>query len=316
MMYTYEDLSEDQFEELVVSLCQALFGIAVQGFSKGPDGGRDAKFVGTSELFPSTASPWIGTTIIQAKHTNGHNKYFNQPDFYKPESSFAILSKEVLRVEKLRKSKKIDNYILFANRRLAGNVESNIREYISQKCNLPESSIALCGIETMDLWLKKFSDIPKQLNIDPVDSPLRVSPNELAEVVQALAEQKDKVFAIKDIPPVTRVSIKKKNIINNMSEEYSSAMIKRYLKESKQVQAFLAEPENASLLRAYEEVIEEFQLNIIAKKKDYQSFDEVMNYLIDLLFKRDPILRSNKRLTRMMLFYMYWNCDIGSTKDD
>ncbi|MBY0545117.1 MAG: hypothetical protein K2Q14_06170 [Gammaproteobacteria bacterium] len=26
-------------------------------------------------------------------------------------------------------------------------------------------------------------------------------------------------------------------------------------------------------------------------------------------------IRANKRLTRAMLFFMYWNCDIGSTAD-
>ena len=47
MKFAYEDLSDDQFESLIVFLCQRLLGISVQGFAKGPDGGRDAKFVGT-----------------------------------------------------------------------------------------------------------------------------------------------------------------------------------------------------------------------------------------------------------------------------
>ena len=50
MKFAYEDLSDDQFEKLIVFLCQHLLGISVQGFAKGPDGGRDAKFVGTAEL--------------------------------------------------------------------------------------------------------------------------------------------------------------------------------------------------------------------------------------------------------------------------
>ena len=69
MKFAYEDLSDDQFEKLIVFLCQHLLGISVQGFAKGPDGGRDAKFVGTAELHPSKAAPWIGTIIVQAKHT-------------------------------------------------------------------------------------------------------------------------------------------------------------------------------------------------------------------------------------------------------
>ena len=66
MMYAYEDLSPEQFETLIVLLCQRLLGTSVKGFAKGPDGGRDAKFVGTAELHPSKAAPWFGTVIIQA----------------------------------------------------------------------------------------------------------------------------------------------------------------------------------------------------------------------------------------------------------
>jgi hypothetical protein len=42
-----------------------------------------------------------------------------------------------------------------------------------------------------------------------------------------------------------------------------------------------------------------------------------MEYLVGLLFDRDPVLRQHtyKRLTRAMLFYMYWNCDIGKKAD-
>lgn len=42
MKYAYEDLGDDQFEELVVLLCRRLLGMGTQGFAKGVDGGRDA----------------------------------------------------------------------------------------------------------------------------------------------------------------------------------------------------------------------------------------------------------------------------------
>ena len=88
MKFDYEDLSDAQFETLVVFLRQRLLGISVQGFAKGPDGGRDAKFVGTAELHPSGAAPWIGTTIIQDNrlpwedqvvHTDGRSCGFPAP---------------------------------------------------------------------------------------------------------------------------------------------------------------------------------------------------------------------------------------------
>lgn len=110
MKYAYEDLSEDQFEKLVVLLCQRLLGMAVQGFAKGVDGGRDAKFVGTAELLPSKAAPWAGTTIIQAKHTSGYNRSFSEGDFYNPKSENTVVGKEIPRIQKLRKAMQLDAF--------------------------------------------------------------------------------------------------------------------------------------------------------------------------------------------------------------
>jgi len=200
---------------------------------------------------------------------------------------------------------------------LAGNAETEIREYISSECGIPAASIYLCGLEQLETWLKHFPDVPKQADLDPIDSPLIVSPDELAEVVQAFSRQKDGLVAIPDTPPTSRVAYEQKNALNNMSEAYAKEQRKRYLKETKQIGTFLAAPENLDLLRMYESVAEEFQLKIIAKRKNFQEFDSVMEYLIDLLFSRDAILRqrAHKRLTRAILFYMYWNCDIGDTGD-
>jgi len=315
--YAYEDLSDSQFEDLIVILCQRLLGISVQGFAKGPDGGRDAKFVGTAELHPSRAAPWVGTTIIQAKHTNGYNRSFSEFDFFSASTSNTVLGKEIPRIKSLRGSKQLDNYMLFANRRLAGNAESDVRAYIAKECDIPEASIYLCGIEQLETWLKTFPEVPKLANLDPVDSPLIVSPDELAEVVEALARQKEEVSATLDDPPTPRVPYEQKNTLNKMSEDYARAQRRKYLKETAQIRAFLAAPENLDLLRLYESVVDEFQLKIIAKRKDYQTFDEVMEYLVDLLFARDAVLRqrAHKRLTRAVLFYMYWNCDIGEVGD-
>ena len=317
MKYAYEDLSDVQFEALIVILCQRLLGISVQGFSPGADGGRDGKFVGRAELHPSSAAPWDGTTIIQAKHTNGYNHSFSESNFFSTSSSNTVLGKEIPRIKSLRANKQLDHYMLFANRRLAGNAESQIRSHIAQECGIPEGSIYLCGVEQLEILMKTFPEVPKLANLDPVDSPLIVSPDDLAEVVQALARQKDSVSAVLDDPPTPRVNYEQKNALNNMSNEYAKAQRKKYLKETAQIHTFLAAPENLELLRMYESVVDEFQLKIIAKRQNYQSFDEVMEYLVDLLFNRDPILKqhAHKRLTRALLFYMYWNCDIGEVSD-
>lgn len=310
-------MNDDQFERLVVCICRYLLGIGVQGFAKGPDGGRDAKFVGTAEQHPSKAAPWIGTTIIQAKHTNGYNKSFSEGDFYSKTSQKTTVGEEIPRIKKLRAKGQLDHYMLFSNRRLAGNAESEIRQHIAKECGIPEGSIALIGVEQLEFLLKFYPEAARIADLDPIDSPLIVSPDELAEVVQAFARQREAIAAVLDTPPTIRVKYEVKNALNNMTPEYAKAQLRRYLKETAQIKAFLAAPENYELLQLYESVVEEFQLKIIAKRRDYQTFDAVMEHLKDLLFSRDPVLRqhAHKPLTRLVLFYMYWNCDIGEVGD-
>ncbi|MES2308823.1 MAG: ABC-three component system protein [Verrucomicrobiota bacterium] len=317
MKYAYEDLSDGQFESLIVFICQRLLGISVQGFAPGADGGRDAKFHGTADLHPSKTSPWTGITIIQAKHTRGINKHFSESDFYNIESNSNILAKEILRIKALRQKKQLDNYMLFSNRKLTGIAESEIRTYLSKECDIPQISIYLCGTQQLESWFKlpEFSDIPSLANLDPVDSPLNVSPDDLAEVVHALAREKNTIVTILDDPPTQRVTFQAKNEINTMTEDYAAAQLRKYLKQTAQIRSFLSAPGNIELLRLYESIVDEFQLKIISKKKDFQTFDEVMEYLVKLLFDRDAVLRQHKRLTRAILFYMYWNCDIGETPD-
>ncbi len=315
--YSYENLSYEQFETLIVLLCKKLFGTAVQGFAKGPDGGRDAKFVGKAERFPSTAEPWIGTTIIQAKHTNGINRSFSETDFYSPTSTNTILDKEILRIKKLRDSKELDNYILFANRRLTANTHNTICSHLAKECNIPDKSIYLCGLEQIELWLREFPDVADLAKLDLVDSPLIITSEDLAEVVEALAAQKADTITVLDDPPTPRVTYEQKNQLNRMSNEYAKDFRKKYLKETAQIYTFLSAPENLDLLSKYKTIVDEFQFKIIAHRKDYQEFDKVMEYLLDLLFGRDPVLNQtkHKRLTRAVLFYMYWNCDIGEVGD-
>jgi hypothetical protein len=316
MKYPYEDLAPEQFEELIVLLCQKLLGISTQGFANGPDGGRDAKFVGTAELHPSRTAPWKGITIIQAKHTNGYNKHFSETDFFSTASDNTTIGHELPRILNLRKKRQLDNYMLFANRRLTGNAESEIRQHISLRCDIPEESIYLCGTQQLELFLKHFPDIAKKANFDPIDSPLLVSSDELSEVIQAFSQHKSVFSEIAQLPPVPRISYKEKNLLNSMTPEYAKVLCRRYLKETTQIDNFLSSPENYDILNCYLSVVEEFQLQIISKRKNYQTFDEIMEYITRLLFARDPILnqRNNKRLTKAMLFYMYWNCDIGKNE--
>lgn len=317
MKYAYEDLSPEQFERLVIFICQKLLGIGVQGFATGRDGGRDAKFIGLAQLHPSTTRPWDGKVVIQAKHTNGVNKSCSETDFFKPNSDNSTLGEEIPRITRLKAAGELDHYMIFTNRRLTAGTEIILRQHINRTCNVAEESIAIFGLEDLERLMKVFPEIADQADLDPVDSPLIVSPDDLAEVVEALYQQREIFAEVPDTPPTPRTTYAEKNLINNMTEDYAKEQRKKFLKDAAQIRAFLAAPENEELLRAYEAVTEEFQLRILAKRKDYQTFDEVMEYLLRQLFERDAVLRQrrHKSLTRAVVFYMYWNCDIGKDGD-
>ena len=314
MKYQYENLSPEQFEKLIIFLCQKLLGISVKGFSKGPDGGRDATFLGTAELHPSKASPWKGTTIIQAKHTNACCSSFSDSKFYSSKSpGSTIIGKEVLKIKKLRDNKELDNYMLFSNRKLAADANIKITNYLAKECRIDKASIYLCGLEMLEILLKRFPDVAENADLNPIDGPLIVSPDDLSEVIQAFVDNKS---AIKEVSSnFNRTNYKQKNELNNMTDEYAEKMMKMFLLDSESIELFLSIPDNEKILELYNSAAGEFNLKIIAKRKDYQTFDNVMNYIVDLLFGRDPILSRNKKLTRAVLFYMYWHCDIGTVAD-
>ena len=55
--YRLYELHDDEFERLVVRICVRWLGEGVTPFAPGKDGGRDGKFHGRANCFPSVAEP-------------------------------------------------------------------------------------------------------------------------------------------------------------------------------------------------------------------------------------------------------------------
>src|SRR5260370_4847574 len=64
--YNFSGLSPRSFEQLVQALCAKILGPGTVIFGDGPDGGREATFEGKVP-YPSTADPWNGYIVVQAK---------------------------------------------------------------------------------------------------------------------------------------------------------------------------------------------------------------------------------------------------------
>jgi hypothetical protein len=313
-MIPLDELGDDQFEDLVVELARKVLGQGVQGFSKGRDGGRDARFVGVAGEFPSTASPWRGITIIQAKHDNGLNGHFAENKFSGPTAS-TVISKEIQRLKSLAADNDLDNYLLVSNRRLSGGANTAICQRISTEVGLGIENVHLWGIGDIYRLLTRYPDVPDLARIRWADVPLLVDSADLCEVILAIADAIKAPATAEDAPVVPRTSFEKKNQINGMTTDFAKELKSKYLKYTDQIQKFLSKPENVEVLERYEDAADEFQLKIVAKRGEYDTFDQVFVYLTDQLTRRDPVL-ANKvsgRLVRAVVFHMYWFCDIGQT---
>ena len=293
----------------------SLVGGWVQGFSAGPDGGRDARFDGTAQEIPSRAALWKGKIIVQAKHTSKINAKFSEPDFYnaKNNNNSAIITGEIPKIKKLLDDKELDYYLLFSNRDQSGNIESDVRRFISEKTGLADNRIMLCGNELMEGWLKMFPEVVRETKIDLIDCPLNVSPKDLAEVILLLDKYKEEITSVTNLQIPPRTPLAEKVKLNEMTEEYAE-QIRKHIPNFGDIQNFLESVDESR--ERYEAVVEEFNAKIIATRTDFPTFDKVIEYIFDLCTNRDPDLSGYKRrrLLRQLLYYMFWFCDIGRNK--
>ena len=310
MNYNYADLSPTQFEHLVIHLCGELFGLAAETFSDGPDGGRDSRFEGLAQMYPSTARPWDGLTVIQAKHTNSYNSKFSDPDFFSLDSESSTIAGEVKKIKKLIAEDGLNNYIIFSNRKLPANVNEKIKKYLSKETGLPKESIGLIGTEYMSLLFKRFPHIAKMVDLNPYDVPLSIQPDDLAEVIMSIKEALPTIKK-KDIEPnLTRTDFDDKNELNSLTDSYARHILKK-MGDFYVIENFLSMPDNEEHQQKYIETADELHAKICIYKKDHHSFDQVIEKTIELIIDRDNDCRRNRTLTRAMVYYMYYKCDIG-----
>jgi len=310
MRFDYHDLADSQFEALVIALCGSILGAGVAPFSSGKDGGRDGRFVGTAAAFPGASDPHSGKFVIQAKHTENPVAKFSDPDFSSTAESSTV-SEEIPRIKRLREQGELDIYYLFANRRLAGGADQTVRSRIISEAGV--TTVELFGVERLDLLLKKYPEALQLADISPFLRPLLVTPDDLAEIIMKMADRKELFATAVTVDDLIRTSFDEKNQKNGLSAEFAQAITRNYLPLFASVKRFLALPANAAIAERYDEAAREFQEQLLAHRAEYAEFDQVLVRLQHLLFTRDGDLSHNKRLTKLVVYYMYFNCDVGTS---
>jgi hypothetical protein len=314
MSYQYENLSEDTFERLVVQISRIYFGIGVKGFSKGPDGGRDSFFCGSAENYPSKGSPWCGNIVIQAKHTDYSDASFSDKNF-SGENKSSVLSKEINSIKKLIRMKYLDYYMLFSNRSLAAQMDGKISERIYTDTGLDTDNISMIGKDEMDSIIELHPQLKRMFEELLPITPLKVSAEEMAKVVFSIKSVYNNDNNHSKLEPSKRTKFEKKNEINNLTKRYATKIKKDSLPFQDTFIQFLQNPVNSKVLESYSEIIDEMQSKIITYRDEFKTFDGIIDSICHHLYNGCSLLSSNRRLTRIIVELMYYNCDIGDSEE-
>lgn len=304
MRYPLYYLNCDEFENLVILICNHILGSATIPFAKGKDGGKDGKFIGKANKIPSESAPWEGKIIIQAKHTEKINASCSESSFNR------ILENEVITaIESLKSCDEIDYYILFTNRSLTGIKDSEISKKINDATGIPTILVAE---EKIQMYLEEYPDVVRTAKLNRLLLPFEFDESDLREIIILLQKQ------IKEnTKPIVRagleyVGLDKKNDLNKLSKNYFDDVIKRSLEDFDKIRAFLSDSINQDIEEIYADAASELNAKIALKRNQFYEFEQILEICYNNVIRDNAdILKGKKRLVRTLLHYMYCNCDIG-----
>ncbi len=311
MDYRLENLSEDDFEKLVAMLCQKKLGMGTVSFSKGKDGGRDGRFEGKANSYPSMAEPWYGKFIIQAKHTTDYQASCSDNPFFGNKTS--LINGEIEKTKELKANGEVDNYLVFTNRKETANREDAIT-HIKRETGL--RNVEIIGKETIHNWLMQHDDIAKTFKIGKYALPLTLTEFDIKEVIIAFGKQTSVLRTIKAITDediIRTIPKEEKNKVNNLSLEYYENQIRRksqlYFED---IDRFLSDFNNQEYAVSYYNFADELSHKIAIKRDTFDKFEEIFMYLYDLIFEANKIdLGKDRRFIWIFLHHLYFNCQIG-----
>lgn len=310
--YPYENLNDEEFENLVIRIGKEVLGIGCKTFSLGKDGAKDSWFAGTADYFPSKGSPWTGTFNLQAKHTKVPNASCSDNDFSVNQSS--VLSKEIVRLKEVMKTTPFNNYIIFTNRKLSGGTHPTIVKML--KASLGIQNVEIIGREDIDSYLSDYPHIADQFGLYKFQSPLRFYEKELRDVIIVFSEQSKAISteAKSYITSFTIIDKESKNELNNLSKDYFEFLKNHSLQYFKEIEKFLRDPKNEPYMKMYSNTVSDLQDAIIIERSRFNEFEHIIKHLIDYTVgNNENKLKELRKIVRVFIHFMYFNCDIGRT---
>ncbi|SDL86329.1 ABC-three component system protein [Pedobacter antarcticus] len=312
MDYRLELLDSSTYEELINCICTNILGKGVVSFAPGKDGGRDGKFVGTAENYPSKTNPWNGKFIIQAKHTANPIASCADSDFER-----LILNEEVPKIKKLIATGDIDCYIIFTNRKYSGISGEKLLKKIQTATGL--NNVAIIGKETLNNnYINTSKELIRQFGLSKHHIPFDFSDEEIKEIILMFKSQlftietelKVKVDNVKyDFDHLEKEEKNKKNKLGK--EYYENVILSSSLMDFDKIQHFLDSENNTLFKEYYFDIASELNQIITVQRDNFGSFEEIFVFIYQKVCDGSIDLKGSKRHVLTFLHYIYMECLIG-----
>lgn len=312
MRFEFDQMGEDDFEAMVIDLCNNLLGIGVHSFTKGRDGGKDGFFTGTAKSYPSEAKPWSGDFIVQAKHTTNSNGSCADNDFFSNKSS--VLNKEIERLKERRSKagQTFNCYLIFTNRKLPGGAHTSIKQHL--QAELGVENVDIIGVEDLTRYVKYRPEVIKRYNLLRSMLPDRFYEQDIRDVIVLFSQHTDWMEAspVQDEHPFDYTDKESKNALNQVSDYYFDEIKNHSLPYFQNIDNFLRDPRNRSYLRKYENTTSDIR-GYVQKNIGSKTFMELLETISENIAGADVSedIHKVRKLVRVFVHYMYWNCDIG-----
>lgn len=108
------------------------------------------------------------------------------------------------------------------------------------------------------------------------------------------------------------LELEQKNELNKLSSTLYQVMRENDEPFFRRIQEFLENPQNAPSTVHYHEVVDELRRRVASAAGRFATFDEIIHQLhSDLLARFQDRLHGKRRALRILISFMYFNCDIG-----
>lgn len=308
--YAYEYLTESEFEELIVAVCQNVLGIAAHAFATGRDGGRDSSFSGTASNYPNAEHPWSGNFVIQAKHVNNPTESCSDNTFFANKSS--LLKSEVAKIKERMKTEQVNSYIIFTNRKLTGGILPQLSKYMESELGI--SNVAVHGAEDLDTFVRRFPGLIRRFGLMRNVLPDVFYETDIREVIVLFGKNSNWMSAepLADQSGFDYIDKERKNVLNRVDDTYFADIKDNSLKYFKDIETFIKDPKNAEYRQMYINTVSDLR-GYILRNIDKYTFLELLESIIKHIVGNDSgrDIFKVRALVRVFVHFMYWECDLG-----